>query len=264
MPPVGAGILDGQVAIVAGGGRGIGSASATALAAAGAAVVVAARSSADTQAVADQILRIGGIALPVVVDIADATRARALVEQAVDTFGRVDILVDCAAAMQPMGVATWEVAPEAWIQPVAVNLFGLFFLVHATLPHMLRQGIGRILYLSSGAGEFAFPGASAYCAARAGANHFIRVLAAELQGSRVTVNTVYPGMTDTDGLREFRSSWAGRPRMVGGAPRHPSGPAGMILWLCSPATAHVTGQTVRFDDPAVQRELRVFFPQVRM
>lgn len=256
--------LGGRVAIITGGGRGIGAATAVELAEAGASVVVSARTAEAIQAVAEGIRRGGGKAEAVPTNVADAGQVAALMQRTMDCFGRVDFLIHCAAVLGPIGQRTWEATPRAWREGVAVDLIGLFLVCHAVLPHMLCQGSGRVLSVSSAAGERILPRASAYCAARAGANQFMRILSGELRGTGITANIVYPGIVDTPALQEFRSSFLGdaqgqaliRPRRI--TPRDASDAAQLLLWLCSPTTKWMNGQVISLDDPSVQRRVATF------
>jgi 3-oxoacyl-[acyl-carrier protein] reductase len=254
-------LLEGRVAIVTGGGKGIGAATAVALARAGAAVTVAARTAAEINVVAQRIRQAGGEALAVSTDITDAKQIQAMVNSTIDAFDRIDFLINCAAVVEPFGQPAWEVDPSAWREPIDVNLTGVFLLCHSVLPHMLQQGSGRLLIVSSSLGELVVPRASAYCAARAGVNHFTRVLAAELLGSGVTANIVYPGIVETEGLQRFRSGlFGGKSTPLAGRvrTRDPFESAHLLLWLCSPPTAWMTGQIVSIDDPMVQRRMARF------
>jgi len=254
-------LLEGQVAIVTGGGRGIGAATAMTLAQAGAAVTVAARTTATIDAVASRIRHIGGEALAVLTDITDAEQVQAMVQQTIEAFGRIDFLINCAAVIEPVGQPAWEAEPSAWRHAIEIDLTGVFLLIHTVVPHMLRQGSGRLLIVSSPLGEIIWPRISAYSTAKAGVNHFTQVLAAELHGTGVTANVVYPGLVETEGLHKFRSGMfrerhlAPRRRMRG---LNPSEPARLLFWLCSPFTAYMTGRIVAINDPRVQRRLQHF------
>lgn len=253
--------LEGKVAIVTGGGRGIGAATAAALARAGAMVTVSARTEEEIEGVAHQIGEAGGSALAVPTDIGDGEQVLAMVDRTVEAFGRIDFLINCAAILEPLGRPAWEVTPEAWRRPIDVDLVGPFLLAHAVVPHMVRQRTGRVINVSSEAGSLTVPRASAYSAARAGANSFIRVLSAELLGTGVTANIVFPGVVETQQLHEFRSGLLGEDRAWGRwqlPAVDPAGPARMLVWLCSPATAHLTGQVVSWNDPLVQGQLAFF------
>jgi 3-oxoacyl-[acyl-carrier protein] reductase len=252
--------LEGKVAIVTGGGRGIGAATAADLARAGAMVTVAARTEEEIEAVVHQIGEAGGSALAVPTDIGDGEQVLAMVERTVEAFRRIDFLINCAAILEPLGRPAWEVTPEAWRRTIDVDLVGPFLLAHAVVPHMVRQRTGRVINVSS---ELTVPRASAYSAARAGANSFIRVLSAELLGTGVTANIVWPGVVETRSLHDFRWGLFGEDRSRMSSRWQlpavdPAGPARMLVWLCSPATAHLTGQVVRWNDPLVHGQLAFF------
>jgi NAD(P)-dependent dehydrogenase (short-subunit alcohol dehydrogenase family) len=248
--------LEGKVAIVTGGGRGIGAATAAIFAQAGAAITVAARTAAEVDAVAQRIRLAGGEALAAVTDISDATQVQTMVQRTIDTFSHIDFLINCAAVVGPLGKLTWESDPKDWQQAINVDLLGVFLISRAVLPHMLRQGAGRLLFVSSPFGELVVPRSGAYSSARSGANHFIRILAAELHGTGVSANIVYPGVADTQGLREFRIGlFGGHSARLARPAQDPADPARLLLWLCSRATAYMNGQTVVWNDPIVQRRV---------
>jgi 3-oxoacyl-[acyl-carrier protein] reductase len=253
-------LLEGRVAIVTGGGRGIGAETAGALSRAGAAVTLAARNTAEIDRVAEQLRTDDEDVLAVPTDITDSKQVENMVDRTIDRFGRVDYLINCAGTIEPLGKPSWEITKEDWRQAIEVNLLGAFGVCSAVVPHMIRQGTGRLIMVSSSLGERVFPRASAYCASRAGVNHFTRVLAAELLGSGVTANIVLPGIVDTETLHQFRVNLfdENRARQPIVRARHPSDPARLILWLCSPGTARMTGQIVSLDDPMVQRRMSRF------
>lgn len=196
--------LQGQTAIVTGGGRGIGAASAKLLAAAGAAVVVVARSSDEIEGVAAEIRQSGGDAIAVPCDVSDPAQIEEAVESAIDQFGRVDILLNNAGIIWPID----EVAhadPDEWAYNIHVNLLGVYFAISNVLPLMLEQESGRILNITSGAADHVIPGWSAYCTAKAGVNMMTRAVAAELAETSIRINGLSPGMVDTEMQADIRS-----------------------------------------------------------
>jgi NAD(P)-dependent dehydrogenase (short-subunit alcohol dehydrogenase family) len=259
--------LENKVAIITGGGRGIGRATALALAGAGANVVVAARSRRAIEQVAEEIRSHGGQALAIPTDVSDAASVDLMVVQTLRASGRVDILVNNAGVIAPIGM-TWEVPPLIWQRNVNVNLLGVFLCARAVLPHMIHQDPhenlrGKIINVSSGAANSVILGGGAYCAAKAGVDQFTRVLAAEVESHSITVNSVYPGVVDTQMQAEIRHLPADRfpewDRFESyyqmGQLRPPEEAAQLLLWLASPFTDDLTGQIIRGDDEKIRQRI---------
>ncbi len=149
------GELSGRVAIVTGGAAGIGAAACDALAERGAAVTVADVAE-EINEVADRIKSSGGAAQAVTTDVSDQGQVEGMVQRTVDEFGRLDFLLNVAAVSGPI-VNVWLADPQAWGQAASVDLFGTFMPTRAALPHMLKQGSGRVLTLTSGLGYIPTP-----------------------------------------------------------------------------------------------------------
>jgi NAD(P)-dependent dehydrogenase (short-subunit alcohol dehydrogenase family) len=196
--------LAGRVALVTGAGRGIGRATALALAGRGIDVAVLARSAAEIEETAALVCAAGRRGVAVVGNVADGAAVRAAVATTSDTLGPIDILINNAAVLGPVG-PTVEVDPEAWGRLLEVNLTGAFRCIQAVLPGMLQRGWGRIVNVSAAAATGAgLPRASAYSVSKAGLDMLTRHLAAELSGSGVTVNSVWPGGVRTGMLAAYR------------------------------------------------------------
>ncbi|MBS3783757.1 MAG: SDR family NAD(P)-dependent oxidoreductase, partial [Anaerolineae bacterium] len=178
--------LDGQVAVVTGGGRGIGRAAAIRLAEAGAGVMVSARTESEIVETAKAIVADGGAAEACPADVSDWEAMLRLARETEQAFGTPDIVVVNAGVIEPVD-DTWEVPPRAWAKNLKVNLTGAFYTVRAFLPLMVDHGAGVLIFTSSGAATHPVPGWSAYCAAKAGLDHFVRNLAAELDGRGLSV-----------------------------------------------------------------------------
>lgn len=188
--------LDGQVALVTGGGRGIGRAIALALSTAGAMVAICARSEDEIALVADEIAGREGHALAVRCDVSCRSQVEDLVSKVEATFGPVDLLVNNAARPGPVGPLAATDADDWW-QSMEVNVRGPLYCARAVLPGMLRRGRGRIVNISSGAGFEAWPMASAYAVSKAALYRLSENIAAETRGRGVAVFAISPGFVRT-------------------------------------------------------------------
>jgi NAD(P)-dependent dehydrogenase (short-subunit alcohol dehydrogenase family) len=199
-------VLGGQVALVTGGGRGLGRAIAHALAEQGASVAVGARSTDEVDAVAGELRDAGRNATSVPLDVADPASVENAVRRVTDELGPVDVLVNNAGVVWPLGLLT-KVDADEWQRSVAINLFGVVRCIRAVLPGMLERRYGRIINLSSGAATgTGMPAASAYSVAKAGVDMLTANLAVELADTGVCINGVRPGTVDTsmqDYMRTF-------------------------------------------------------------
>jgi NAD(P)-dependent dehydrogenase (short-subunit alcohol dehydrogenase family) len=197
--------LDGRAALVTGGGRGLGRAIALALAEAGAAVAVGARSTHEVDAVAGELRDAGHAALSVPLDVADENSIDTAVRRVADGLGPVDVLVNNAGVVWPLGTLL-AVESAEWERSVGINLFGVVRCLRAVLPGMLERGFGRIVNLSSGAASGpGMPAASAYSVGKAALDMVTSNLAAELDGTGVCVTGVRPGIVDTSMQDYMRS-----------------------------------------------------------
>jgi NAD(P)-dependent dehydrogenase (short-subunit alcohol dehydrogenase family) len=239
--------LTDRVAIVTGGTRGIGRAVAEGLMSAGAKVVVASRKAdacAETEA---QLRAMGGDALGVPTHAGDLDGLRALVDQTVDRFGGIDIVVNNAAnaLAQPLG----QMTPDAWQKSFEVNLRGPVFLVQEALPHLERSEHAVIVNVIS-AGAFLFSGGlSMYTAGKAGLMSFTRAMAAEFAPRGIRVNALAPGTVDTDMVRNNPPAVQEAMAKAGLLRRaaSPDEMVGPVLFLASDASSFMTGQVLLVD-----------------
>ncbi len=248
--------LQGQVAIITGGGRGIGAAAAQRLAQAGASVVITARSEEQVETVAAALRKAGGQAIGVAADVSDREQVEEVVESALDQFGRVDILINNAGTIWPIE-PMMEADPDEWAYNIFVNLVGPFHMIHNVLPLMQDQGYGRILNISSGAAVRPVTGWSAYNASKAGLEAMTKTLANELAGKPITVNALRPGEVDTEMQSDIRSIDTAETildfarfhaKHNEGTLFRPEQISDAIFWLVGPWSRTVSGEIFEYKD----------------
>jgi 3-oxoacyl-[acyl-carrier protein] reductase len=194
--------LDGKVAIVTGGSKGIGRSIAAGLLAAGARVAISGRSaSALKEAAAELGKGDGGGAhagrlLTVEGDVSSEQDAAKLINQTVERFGGLDILINNAGIGRFANIA--DMSTEDWHAIIGTNLTGAFFCTRAALPHLKQRGGGYIINISSLASKNAFAGGGAYCASKAALNSFTEALMLETRHDNIRVSDVLPGSVLTE------------------------------------------------------------------
>ncbi|HXQ60491.1 MAG TPA: SDR family oxidoreductase [Acidimicrobiales bacterium] len=237
--------IEGRVALVTASSRGLGRASAEALAAEGARLMVNARG-AEALDTAEQELRAAGAEVfGVVADIADPEVPERLVSATVERFGQIDIVVANAGGPPP-GRAL-EVDDDAIRAAVEANLLSTVRLVRASVPHMRRQGWGRICCITSYSIVQPLPGLALSNTARVGLWAWAKTAAADLaaEGSGITVNLACPGPHATDRMRQLTGGSGG-----GGPMGDPADFGRLVAFLCSRHAAFVNGAAVVVDGGA--------------
>lgn len=248
-----------KTVIVTGASRGLGEAIAYAVAELGANVVLNARSAEAIQQIAQFIRDAGGSALAIPGDVSRLEDCQYLAEKTVAEFGRIDALINNAGVLEPIARIA-DAAPIAWQHNLTINLIGPMMLTQASLSQ-LRQRQGRVINVSTGAAVSAVPGWGAYCVAKAGLNHFNRVLAAE--ESQITAIAVRPGVVDTAMQRTIREQ--GEAGMTADAHARfvryhqqgellpPTKPARALALLALYASPEWSGEFLSWDDEKVQK-----------
>ncbi len=235
--------LPGKVAIITGGGTGIGAAIAHEYVAAGAKVVLASRKQENLDKVAGEIKAAGGEALAIATDVRVPEQVDNAVKQTVDTFGRLDIMVNNSGAS--FMIKTEELTPNGWDVIVNINLKGVFLFSVAAAKVMIPQKSGRVINISSTAGLAGSPRMAHYGAAKAGVINFTRTCAVEWAEHNITVNCIAPGMIETEGVRA-QEVLTGEVDASLPALRRPGAVediSTLALFLASEEAGHISGET---------------------
>jgi 3-oxoacyl-[acyl-carrier protein] reductase len=225
---------------VTGGGTGIGRAVAEALRDAGAEVTVTYLThapSADLQGIQ--------------VDAVDEMAVSAAVADVVQQLGGLDILVNNVGGLLRRATLS-ELDLATWREVLAVNLDSMYLFTHHALPHLSRDGAGRIINMASLAAHTGgHPGAIAYATAKAGVLGFSRALATELGSAGITVNAVAPGFIEATPFHDTFTTQESKARTIAGVPLgragRPADVAGAVTWLASDAAAYVSGEVVNIN-----------------
>ena len=244
--------LAGQVAIVTGAGAGIGRAIAETFALAGAAVMVSDRTSESAAAVAEGIVKAGGQAISCACDVTDDAALEAMVNETVKAFGKVTILVNNAGGGGPK---PFDMPMDDFTWAYKLNVFSIFRLCQLTAPQIEQAGGGAILMISSMAGENKNQRMTSYGSSKAAANHLTRNMAFDLGPKNIRVNAIAPGAIKTDALATVLTPDIEKAMLKHtplGRLGEPSDIANAALFLCSPASAWISGQVLTVSGGGVQ------------
>jgi 3-oxoacyl-[acyl-carrier protein] reductase len=238
--------LSGEVALVTGASRGIGAAIAAALARCGAVVIGTATGESGAAAIT-QRLQQAGRGSGMVLDVADASRCEAVIDEVARTHGKLSILVNNAGITRD-GLAM-RMKDEDWDTVLATNLSAVFRLSRGVLRGMMRARHGRIINITSVVGASGNAGQANYAAAKAGVAGMTRALAREIGSRGITVNCIAPGFIDTDMTRALGEQQA--QALLGQIPLGRLGQAdevaAAVVFLASAAAGYVTGSTIHVN-----------------
>ena len=238
-----------NVAVVTGAGRGLGEAIARDLARSGVRVVLSGRSTDQLDRVRALIAEDGGSALSYATDVTDARSVSALFEAAVDTFGRVDVLVNNAGIATQRNVVDLDEAE--WDRIFDTNVRGMFLCSREAGRRFQEAGSGRAINVASVFGLLGRPGFSAYCASKGAVINFTRSVAAEWARFGAQMNAVAPGYFATDINADLRDDEAAMAKVLRRIPAYRMGTpdelANVVSYLALTAPDFLTGQTIAVD-----------------
>ena len=241
--------LEGRTAFVTGASRGIGRSIALALGQAGAAVACTARALDQVESVAAEIESAGGRACAVQLDVTHGARITAAVRDAEAALGPINILVNNAGIT--LDKPSLEVTDDDWDAVLTTNLTSMFRCCRAVAPGMIERGRGKIINIGSMYGKLGVPRYVAYCASKAAVDGLTRSLAAEWARHGIQVNCLAPGYMNTDIPRAAMADPKSRERLLSKVPARrlgePEEAAALAVYLASPASDYMTGQTVYLD-----------------
>jgi NAD(P)-dependent dehydrogenase (short-subunit alcohol dehydrogenase family) len=243
--------FDGKVAIVTGAANGIGQATAAAFASRGASVLLADIDVERGEAVVTRITDDGGTASFVRADVSNAADVKAMVDAAVERYGRLDYAHNNAGIVGG-GATVVDMPEETWNQGIGVMLTGVFLCLKYEIPAILEQSGGAIVNTSSGAGIIGFPTMANYVAAKHGVIGLTKTAALEYATSGIRINAVCPGTARSKMVDDWIGSDPAKEAEV--AALHPIGRiaeaeeiANAVLWLCSDAASFMIGHAMVVD-----------------
>ena len=248
------GALDGKVAMITGASRGIGEAAARLFAQEGAKVCLLARSRDEIAQIAGDI---GDAALAIPCDVSRFWELEAAVNACVETFGRLDIVINNAGVIEPIASMA-ESDPDAWGHVIDINLKGVYYGMRAALPVMAAAGGGTIITISSGAAHNALDGWSHYCTSKAGAAMLTKCLHKEAVRNGIRAMGLSPGTVATQMQREIKASGVNPVSQLEWTDHIPADwPAKCLLWMCSKDSDEFLGEEISLREETIRRRIGV-------
>lgn len=248
--------LAGKAALVTGGSRGIGAATVKLFAQAGADVVFSYKSDKEAaRQVEQEAAKHGTRVESMQADLRVAENSRKLVDFTVERLARIDILVANSGVWNADDLPIEKMTERQWDDMMRVNLKSVYAAIHFAVPKMIAQGSGRIIALSSTAGQRGESLHSHYAASKGGVISFVKALSTELARHKILVNGVAPGWVDTDMSKPVLETKAGRKFALGqiplGRPATAEEIAGPILFLASDLATFITGEILNVNGGSV-------------
>ena len=239
--------MNNQVAVVTGGARGIGRMICLVLAEKGATVVAADLNAEGLAAVADEAKDLSGSVVPKTLNVTDRAAVGTFVEQVIEEFGKIDVLVNNAGITRDSLLMNME--DEQFDAVLTVNLRSVFLLTREVIRHMVRARYGRIVNIASVSGIMGNPGQANYAASKAGVIGFTKTVAKELARRNITANAVAPGFIDTDMTKVLSDKVKETVKQVIPCQKmgEPKDVAVAVAFLASPEAAYITGQVLAVD-----------------
>jgi len=242
----------GKTVVITGASRGIGAQAARVFAAAGANVALLARSVDSLETLAAEI---GGNALALACDVADYGAVAAAVQQTVERFGGIDVLINNAGVIDPIAHLA-DADPEDWGRLIDINVKGVFNGMRAVVPLMRQAGGGSVLTVSSGAAHGPIEAWSAYCASKAGAAMLTACLDKEERGNGIRAIGLSPGTVATQMQREIKASGINPISELDWEDHIPADwPARALLWMCSPDADGFVGSEIKLRDEEIRKRV---------
>ena len=249
--------FSGKTALVTGASRGIGEASARCLAKYGAAVVLAARSTADIERIAGEIVAAGGKAAAIACDVSDYADVTSAVDLAISEFGGIDVLVNNAGVIEPVSRIE-ESDPDEWRKVIDINVNGVYHGMRAVSPHMLKKGSGTIINISSGAATGALEGWSHYCSSKAAVLSLTKCGHKEFGDKGVRVVGLSPGTVATEMQVAIKASGVNPVSQLDPSVHIPPEWVGeCISWLCTEGGDPYLGADCSLRDEDVRKAIGV-------
>lgn len=242
-------MLNNKVVFITGAAQGIGKQIALTMAREGARVIIGDISQQAGEETVSMIQKEHGGAVFIPLNITNPDNLKIAVDKALATYGKIDVLVPNASVNAQNSFM--EISPEEWSKVITVNLTGTFYTIRAVLPHMLSQGKGKIIVISSGSAETGSGGGAHYAATKAGQNAMVRNLARDYGPQGITANAIAPRVIQTEMLDALYPAGAARDKLLQKIPvrrvGQPEDIAELAAFLASDKADYINGQIILVD-----------------